>query len=1253
MTPKIVDEGKADKEAEEKEAGRREKAQVGKEKGVEGVEITEEMEKAYIDYAMSVIVQRALPSVEDGLKPVHRRILYAMHSTGLTADKPTKKCAAIVGEVLGKYHPHGDIAVYDSLVRMAQDFSLRYPLIHGQGNFGCFTADTKVKLTDGRDLSFADLIIEHNNGKRNFTFTMDENNLIKSAEIKNPRLTRKNVEIMEIVLDNEEKIKCTLNHKFMLKDGSYKEAQYLKSGDSLMPVYFRVSDKNDDANAVGYSMIFQPKQGNWDFVHILSDGWNLENGIYAKSAGRIRHHVDFNKLNNNPSNIRRMNWKEHWQTHYKFTSEKHKTDAGYRNKLAEGRKKFWSNEKNVNAYSQRMSEKNLKNWKNEEYRSNMKIILSESNKRYLKEHPEVIEEIRRTASITMKKLWQVPHYKNLFHEKIVASNKKRETNLTGKRKFINICNYLKENNLPLNKENYENARIGVFGRKSFTTWDLGINKYYKDDSNLLLCEINKNHKVVKTEFLKEFADVYDLTIGKTHNFALASGILVHNSVDGDSAAAYRYTEAKLSKISAELLQDIDKETVKMSPNFDNSTKEPGTLPAKLPNLLLNGSTGIAVGMATNIPPHNLTEVCDAVIEYINNPKIEIAKLAEVVKGPDFPTGGYITGSGIKDMYLAGKGKIVIRSKHTVEEHKGKSVIVITEIPYMVNKAELVKTIAKLASEKKLPDISDLRDESAKGKIRIVIELRKGAEPKYTLNKLYKMTNVQSSFDANMLALVGNQPRVLNLKEIISEYVKYRQLIVRKRSTFELKKAEERMEIVLGLLIALKSIDEVVALIKKSANATEAHEGLMKRFKLTTRQAKAVLEIRLQQLTHLEADKLKDEDKKLKEEIAELKKILGDEKEIFKIIKKEVSELKTKYGDERRTKILKQVEEISEADLIEKKDVVVMITNSGYIKRVDLKVYHEQKRGGSGVSGGELKEEDFVKKLIVCSTHDYLLFFTSRGRVYWLKANDVPAAERQGKGKAIVNVLNLRDEALANVMAIKNFELGYLMFATKLGIVKKLPLKLVAKPRSTGVRIMNLPADGSDIIINVVMISDQQEVLLISKKGQAVRFNSDEVRSMGRASYGVKGVELRSGDEVVSLESLPKDGKTTILTATSKGFGKRSSLDEYRRTARGAKGVINLKVTDKTGVIVGSLSVSDKDSVIVTTIKGMIIRVSMKQLRVMGRATQGVHIVRLKEGDKVADVVKLPAEDNLPEMPVAAAEGNGTGAVAEAKKEEKI
>jgi len=1180
------------------------------------VEVSEEMKKAYLDYAMSVIVSRAIPAIEDGLKPVQRRILYSMYMMGLKPGTQTKKSARVVGDVIGKFHPHGDTAVYEAMVRMAQDFSLRYPLVYGQGNFGCFTADTKIKLTDGRNLSFIELIEENKQGKRNFTFTID-NGIIKIAELKNPRLTREDAEIMKVVLDNGEEIKCTLNHKFMLKDGTYKEAKDLKSGDSLMPVYFRLSTKDDDANAIGYEMIFQPENNSWNFSHILSDEWNLENDIYSKSMGRIRHHINFNKLNNNPNNIRRMGWKEHWQTHYDFTSTKHKTDANYRKKLAEGREKFWADEENRKEYSKRMTEKNLKNWKKEDYQQQMTVTLSEVNKKYLAEHPEVIEEISKRATITMKKLWQIPRYKELFHEKIVASNKKRETNLTGKRKFLKVCNYLKENNIELNKDNFEKTRKDIFGIKSFTSWDLGIKKYYNNDRNLLLCEINQNHKVVNIEFLNEFVDVYDLTIDKTHNFALASGVFVHNSIDGDPPAAYRYTEARLQQIATELLEDIEKETVKFTPNFDNSLKEPDLLPGKLPSLMLNGATGIAVGMATNIPPHNLVEVCDAIIAYIKKPEITIGELCEIVSAPDFPTGGSVSGNML-ELYSTGKGKLIIRGKVSVEKIKNKEIIVITEIPYMLNKTSLVEQIADLIQTKKLKDISDLRDESSRGKIRIVLELRKGASSDFVINSLYKYTRLQDSFGVNFLALVEGQPRILNLKQVVEEYVKYRKIIITNRTKFELKKAKDRLEIVDGLMIALKNIDAVIDLIKKSKNATEALEGLMKKYELSKKQAQAVLETKLQQLTSLERDKLKKEQEELKQRIEELEKILADVKEILKIVVKEVNELKNKYGDNRKTNVLKRISEISEKDLVQEKEVVVTITDKGYCKRMDTKTYKEQRRGGQGVIGSNLATGDFVKQLIICSTHDYLMFFTSRGRVLWLKAYDIPEAERYSKGKALINLLGLKDENITNVISVKSFE-DDLFMATKKGIVKKISLENFSKPRASGIRAINLPLDNSDSLIGVELVKKEQGVSLATKRGKAIRFNSNDVRKMGRTSYGVTGIKLEKDDEVVSLGILNTEA---ILTITRNGFGKRTAVSDYRKTARAGKGVINLKVSEKTGNVVATISVDDKDGIIITTAKGMVIRTSLKNIRIMGRAAQGVKIVKLQPEDYVTDLIRV-------------------------------
>ncbi len=800
------------------------------EDNVLNTEISGEMKKSYLDYSMSVIVARALPAVEDGLKPVHRRILYAMQLLGLHPNKPTRKCARIVGDVLGKFHPHGDTAVYDSLVRLAQEFSMRYPLVFGQGNFG--------------------------------------------------------------------------------------------------------------------------------------------------------------------------------------------------------------------------------------------------------------------------------------------------------------------------------------------------------------------------------------------------------SIDGDPAAAQRYTEAKLAPISAELLKDIEKETVKFSPNFDNSLKEPELLPGKLPALILNGASGIAVGMATNIPPHNLTEVCDAIIAYIKKPDITIDNLIQIITGPDFPTGGYVSGD-MEEIYKTGHGRLVMRGKITTEKIKKKEVIVITEIPYMVNKSVLVSQLAEMVQNKKIRGVSDIRDESAKGKIRVVLELRKGVNSNFVINSLYKYTRLQDTFNANFLALVKGQPKVLKLNDILKEYVEYRKRVITNRTKFDLKVAEDRLEIVLGLLAALKKIDSIIKFIKGSKSTTEALEGLIKKFRFTRRQAQAVLETKLQQLTSLEKDKLQKEEKELKKKISELKKILGSMSEILQVITKEISELKKNYGDSRRTQVLKKISKISEKDLVQKKEVVVTITKRGYCKRMDIKSYREQKRGGKGVIGSNLATGDFVRQLITCSTYDYLMFFTSRGRVLWLKAYEIPETERYSKGKSLANLLKLKGENITSVISVNKFE-DFLFMATKKGIVKKISLRNFSKPRASGLKAIKLPLDGSDSLIDVKVVRKGEEVLLATKKGQAIRFNSDAIRDMGRASYGVTGIKLDKDDEVVSLEILETK---EVLAITRNGYGKRTSVKDYRKTARAGKGVINLKISEKTGDVVTTVSVNPKDSIIITTAKGMVIRTSLRNIRVMGRATQGVRIVKLHQGDSVTDLVKVEEEGN--------------------------
>jgi DNA gyrase subunit A len=727
--------------------------------------------------------------------------------------------------------------------------------------------------------------------------------------------------------------------------------------------------------------------------------------------------------------------------------------------------------------------------------------------------------------------------------------------------------------------------------------------------------------------------IYDAMVRMAQEWSLRYPLVLgqgnFGSMDGDNAAADRYTEAKMQKIAAELLDSIEKRTVEMRPNYSNEEEEPVLMPGKIPNLLLNGASGIAVGMATNIPPHNMHNVCDTVLHYIEEPECEIKDLIKIIKAPDFPTGGTVSGQ-FRQVYEEGKGRMIIDGKVDIEEPKTKAAktkIIITEIPYQVNKSSLVEQIADLVRDKRLPDVSDIRDESSKGKVRVVIELRKDTDPQFSINRLYKYTSLRISFNANMLALVGQRPKLMNLKEFVKVYVDHRRGVIRKEKEFDLDKAEKRLHIVEGLLIAQGSIDEVIKLIRASKAKAEALAVLMKNFKLTTKQGEAILEMKLSQITSLEHEKLRSEEKTLKELIEKLNKILGNEKEILKIIKKDLNELKEKYGDRRRTRYGGlEVEEFDEKDLVKKKDVVVTITEKDYIKRIDVEQYKEQKRGGKGVIGNTLADEDFVKELLTCSTHDYLLFFTDKGKVHWLKAYQVPENGKTAKGKAIVNLLEIKDEKITSVLSVKKFE-DYLMMATEKGVVKKIELSQFANPRKGGIKAIKV-LETNDSLIDVKKIKEKEEILLVTQQGQAIRFKEGEVRAMGRASYGVTGIKMNDKDKVVSLSVIPDKNKKdcSILTITEKGYGKRSAVEDYRLTGRAGKGVINMKVTDKTGKIINSTSVVENDNIIVMTNKGIVIRTPLTRIRVMGRATQGVRVINLKDEDKVGDLIRVPTDD---------------------------
>ncbi len=995
------------------------------------VNIEEEMKGSYLSYAMSVIIGRALPDIRDGLKPAHRRILYAMFREGLLSNKRYSKCAGVVGEVLKKYHPHGDAAVYDTLVRMAQDWNMRYPLIDGQGNFGCFTGDTKVRLANGTSKTFVELVEDYKEGKTHFTYSIAKNGAVKMAPIRAPRLTKKNTPIVRVTLDHGEQITCTPDHRFMLRDGTYCEAQNLKVGDSLMPLYSRLYG-GEDKDLKGYEEIHNPSDNKWIFAHRLADSYNIEHEV---------HH-------------------------------------------------------------------------------------------------------------------------------------------------------------------------GIL-----------------------------NHKVASVEPSGN-ADVYDLTVNETHNFALAAGVFVHNSIDGDSAAAYRYTEARLTKIAEETLEEIDKDTVDFVPNFDGSTVEPVVLPSKIPNLLLNGSDGIAVGMATKIPPHNLKELINGLVALVENPKMTVPELMKHIPGPDFPTGATLCGrEGIKNAYNTGRGKLIMRAKAMIEPiAKGdREAIVVTEIPYQVNKARLIERIAELVNEDKLEGISDIRDESDRDGMRVVVELKRGVVAGIVLNQLYKHTPMEESFGIIMLAIINQQPKVVNLKEMLQFFVEHRKEVVSRRTAYDLRKAEERAHILEGLKIALEHIDEIIALIKKSKEPQAAKEALRLKYKLSDIQAQAILDMRLQRLTGLEQTKILEEFVELQKMIKELKAILADERRILKIITDELKAIKEKFGDARRTEIQGAATEIKEDDLIQEEEMVVTISHGGYIKRNPVSLYRAQRRGGRGKTGMTTREEDFVEDFFIASTKSYVLVFSSKGKVYWLKVHEIPQAGRATKGKAINNlVMMASDEKLAAVMVVKEFVEGnYVVLVTKNGTIKKTELTAFSNPRASGIIAIGL--DAGDEVVGAKLTNSKQEIVLSTKQGKAIRFPEEDVRGMGRQAGGVRGVYLGKGDEVVSMEVLSGD-HVALLTVTEKGYGKRTEVKEYRVQSRGGTGIFTCKITEKNGPVVGVMQVVEGEDIMLVTDKGKIIRTKASGISIQGRATQGVRLINVEEGERVTSVARLAEKEEDDSATIEAGKG---------------
>ena len=766
----------------------------------------------------------------------------------------------------------------------------------------------------------------------------------------------------------------------------------------------------------------------------------------------------------------------------------------------------------------------------------------------------------------------------------------------------------------------------VHKRVLYAMNQLGVdwNRGYKKSARVVGDVIGKYHPHGE-------AAVYDTIVRMAQDFSmrypLIDGQGNFGSVDGDPPAAMRYTEVRLARIASELLADIDRDTVNFVPNYDDTEREPFVLPAKIPNLLLNGASGIAVGMATNIPPHNLSELVDGLTALLEDPSLGSLELMRYIPGPDFPTGGFICGrAAIREAYSTGKGIIQMRANVEIEEEakSGRESIIVREIPFQVNKARLIERMAELVNDKKIEGISDLRDESDRDGMRIVIELKRDAISQVVTNQLFKLTPMQDSFGVNLLAIVDGRPQLLTLRDALVVFLNHRREVVTRRTAFDLRKAEERLHILAGLKIAIENLDAVIALIRGAASPEAARGGLMSSFALSEAQAQAILDMRLQRLTSLERDKIIEEFNECEALIARLREILADPAKVDQIIREELAELKQQYGDSRRTVIIEEQDSISIEDMIPREDMVVTISHAGYTKRIPTTEYRTQRRGGRGKIGATARDEDFIANLFVASTHDYLLFFTTSGRVYWRKVHEIPPGSRASRGKAIVNLLSLGpDEKLSAFLPVSEFTPErHVLFATRRGTVKKTELMAYANPRPSGIIAIGL--EEGDELIGVRLVEQSQDILLSTRGGQAIRFHEGDVRPMGRAAGGVRGIKLDADDAVVSLDILSPGA--TILSVSEKGQGKRSELDEYRLQTRGGKGIITMNVTDKTGGVVGVVRVAEDDEVMLVTDRGRLIRIRVSDIRVMGRNTQGVRLLEVDDGERVVSVARVVDRD---------------------------
>jgi len=1236
---------------------------------IKTVSIVEEMTSAYLDYSMSVIVSRALPDVRDGLKPVHRRVLYAMDQMGLQSTKAFRKCAGTVGEVLKSYHPHGDAAVYDSLVRMAQPWSMRYPLVLGQGNFGSQDDDPPAAMR---------YCVTGN------TLVVTDKGLVPIGQISQPGVEDVSVRVLSkdgktntaskwwdcgtfptwrVLTQRGYEVTGTANHPLLVaaphdSDGrvtlTWKTIAQLAVGDyvvldrssilwpeqpvDLHPFYPPVLQKSRTKQHT------LPETLDEDLAFIL--GALLAEGTFRDQA------IEFTNLPGDFAEQFIQSWQRVFPTCRLHIFERE--PVGY------GKKPFLQMQvvsRHIIPFLQALGlagrsaqrqipEAILRSPRNvaaaflrglfegdgaveKSGRSLLRINLTARNHLMLRQIQTLLLRFGIVASLNNDRTRQMHRLLISGHDNLALfANEIGFTSAVKSKALAAILDL--HTGKALSRTDYIPylaEYVRTHATRGQREW---LSKHNFDRSDRLTATLPRFAQVLPAVAVAEIENlasqhylfervesiedageqpVYSVRVDSTCHSFVANGFVNHN------------TEAKLAAIADELLRDIDKDTVDFKPNYDNQTEEPTVLPARLPNLLLNGSTGIAVGMATNIPPHNLVEVCNGITYLIDNPEATTEDLSRIVRAPDFPTGGIIQGrEGIRNTYANGRGRIVVRARTKIEEgERGRMSIIVTELPYQVNKAELVKKIAELARDKKIDGVSEVRDESDRQGMRMVIELKRDATPESVLNSLYKYTAMQSAFNTNMLALVDQQPRILTLKAFLQHHINHREIVITRRTRFELAKAEARKHILEGLKIALDNLDAVINTIRGSASAEVALINLMQQFSLSEEQGKAILDMRLARLAALERSKVEEELRDVLKNIDYYHMLLADINEIRKLIKADLQELKGKYGDARRTDIGDaEAGEFKEEDLIRNDEVVVTLTEKGYIKRLPSNTYRAQRRGGRGITGMATREDDTVRHLLVVHSHDALLFFTDRGRVFQLRVYELPDVSRTAKGEHIINLISIeqKERVTAVVYVPKGVSRDYMIVATKKGEVKKTTMDEFEVVRRSGLIAMDLEAD--DELIGAKLAHADDDVLMITAQGKAIRFTVEELRSASRTSGGVRGIRLAEDDRVVSLNLAAKGSE--LLVVTEHGLGKRTPVEEYPKQSRGGGGVITLKVTEKSGPVAAARVITENDSdLMIITAGGIVIRTDVGKIWQLGRSTQGHRVMQPGEGDSVVAV----------------------------------